>query len=328
MTFPNEKAEIRAHEIEKTKAEIQVLTKKLYFLEDMQKRQKSPAEIAFKRVYGHYPVTDIADTCWEGQTWFAFQEGYNAASEEKVGVDKPSMTNCVLTGNPPDGYVTWNEWYGEMGSKGILHNLEISAKGILHTLEISSKEYQPTPLEKLQESNWYVDPKTLLKYNWESTQVSVFKYNQRTYIRYEDMGLFAWLIVDKADPIEDEDTLKILENEMNKQKEEYPYKKYTPEETEKGLKDAMKTAKENGVFDEPKPKPKPLTLKQLLQKWEFNFSFKWENRKNRSSELYEEEVERFIQMFTEWMPDAMDDVQDDWDDGYNSYHNTLMEKLK
>jgi hypothetical protein len=35
------------------------------------------------------------------------------------------------------------------------------------------------------------------------------------------MGLFAWLVVDKADPIEDVDTLKILENEMNKQKEEY-----------------------------------------------------------------------------------------------------------
>ena len=270
MTFTNEKAEIRAHEIEKTKAEIKVLTKKLSFLEDMQKHQKSPAEEAFKRVYGHYPVTDIADTFWEGQTWFAFQQGYNTAYEEK---DKPSMTNCVLTGNPPDGYVTWNEWYGEMGSKGILHNLEISSKGILHTLEISSKEYQPTPLEKLQESNWYVDPKTLLKSNWEP-------------------------------------------------------KTQTPEETEKSLKDAMKTAKENGVFDEPKPKPKPLTLKQLLQKWEFNFSFKWENRKNRSSELYEEEVERFIQMFTEWMPDAMDDVQDDWDDGYNSYHNTLIGKLK
>ena len=323
MTSLNEKAEIRAHEIEKTKAEIQVLTKKLSFLEDMQKHQKSPAEEAFKRVYGHYPVTDIADTFWEGQTWFAFQQGYNAAYEEK---DKPSMTNCVLTGNPPDGYVTWNEWYGEMGSKGILHNLEISSKGILHTLEISSKEYQPTPLEKLQESNWYVDPKTLLKYNWESTQVSAFKYNQRTYIRHEGMGVFAWLIVDKADPIEDEDTLKILENEMNKQKEEYPYKKYTPEETEKGLKDAMKTAKENGVFDE--PEPETLTLKNLLKKWEFNFAFKWENPKNRSSELYEEEVERFIQMFTEWMPDAIWVLHDDWDDGYNSYHNTLMRKLK
>lgn len=160
----------------------------------------------------------------------------------------------------------------------------------------------------------------------QPTQVSAFRYNQRTYIRHEDMGLFAWLVVDKADPIEDVDTLKILENEMNKQKEEYPYKKYTPEETEKSLKDAMKTAQSEGVFDE--PEPETLTLKNLLKKWEFNFAFKWENPKNRSSELYEEEVERFIQMFIEWMPDAVDDVQDDWDDGYNSYRNALMEKLK
>ena len=158
------------------------------------------------------------------------------------------------------------------------------------------------------------------------TQVSAFRYNQRTYIRHEGMGLFAWLIVDKADPIEDVNIVKILENEMNKQKEKYPYKKYTPEETEKSLKDAMKQAKSDGVFDE--PKPETLTLKQLLNKWEIDFSAKWKNPKNRSSELYEEEVERFIQMFMEWMPDAVDDVQDDWYDGYNAYHDTVMENLK
>jgi hypothetical protein len=105
---------------------------------------------------------------------------------------------------------------------------------------------------------------------------------------------------------------------------EYPYKKYTPEETEKSLKDAMETAKANGVFDE----PETLTLKNLLKKWEFDFSAKWENDDNKTSELYEEEVERFIQMFIEWMPDDIDDVQDDWDDGYNSYRDAVMEKLK
>ena len=195
MTFTNEKAEIRAHEIEKTKAEIQVLTKKLSFLEDMQKHQKSPAEIAFKIVYGHYPVTDIADTCWEGQTWFAFQQGYHSAKEDY--------------------------------------------------------KYQPTPQE--------------------------------------------------------------------------------PEQVEQGLRDAMKTAKEQGVFDE--PKPETLTLKQLLKKWEIDFAANWAIPKNRSSELYEEEVERFIQMFTEWMPDANKDYGDGnwehgWNTGYNAYHNTLMRKLK
>ncbi len=115
----------------------------------------------------------------------------------------------------------------------------------------------------------------------------------------------------------------------NVDKKEYPYKKYTPEETEKSLKDAMKTAQSEGVFDE----PETLTLKQLLKKWEFDFSAKWENPKNRTSELYEEEVERFIQMFTEWMPDANKEYDDSnwehgWNTGYNAYRNNLMRKLK
>jgi hypothetical protein len=100
-----------------------------------------------------------------------------------------------------------------------------------------------------------------------------------------------------------------------------------PEETEKSLKDAMKTAKSQGLFDE----PETLTLKQLLKKWEFDFSAKWENPKNRTSELYDEEVERFIQMFEEWLPDAI--VADIgrsqlWNGGYNAYRRTLMGKLK
>jgi hypothetical protein len=145
-------------------------------------------------------------------------------------------------------------------------------KGYNTSYEETVSKFQPTPLEKLKESNWYVDPKTLLKSNWEP-------------------------------------------------------KPQTPEETEKSLKDAMKTAKQNGVFDE--QEPETLTLKNLLKKWEFNFAFKWENPKNRTSELYEEEVERFIQMFEEWMPDAIGVVgDDDWDDGYNSYRDALMEKLK
>ena len=72
-------------EIEKTKKEIEVLTKKLSFLEELEKT-KSPAEEAFKRVYGRYPITDIADTCWDGSTWTNFINGYDAGQEDyKVG---------------------------------------------------------------------------------------------------------------------------------------------------------------------------------------------------------------------------------------------------
>jgi hypothetical protein len=180
MTFPNEK--------EKIKAEIQVLTKKLSLLEEMEKHKKSPAEEAYKRWWGEYPGTETW-TVYDETRWVGFQKGYNTSYEETVS------------------------------------------------------KFQPTA--------------------------------------------------------------------------------QTPEQVAQGLRDAMQTAKSQGVFDE----PETLTLKQLLKKWEFDFSGKW--AKNMiTSELYEEEVERFIQMFIEWMPDAIGDVQDDWDDGYNAYRNTLTRKLK
>ena len=92
---------------------------------------------------------------------------------------------------------------------------------------------------------------------------------------------------------------------------------------------AMKTAQSEGVFDE--PKPETLTLKQLLKKWEIDFAANW--AKNRTSELYEEEVERFIQMFTEWMPyeindNGLSEWDHGWNTGYSAYRNNLMRKLK
>ena len=108
-------------EIEKTEGEIKVLQAKLELLKEMEKH-KTPCEIAYRDWWGEYPTT-----AWRNDIdrWNAFEKGYNASKVTEV---EPSMTNCVLLGNPPDGYVTWNEWYNEMGSKGILHNLKISAK--------------------------------------------------------------------------------------------------------------------------------------------------------------------------------------------------------
>ena len=148
--------------------------------------------------------------------------------------------------------------------------------------------------------------------------------HKRVYGHYPDTGIgdghsyIWWDVFQKGYNAAKEETVS-----------EYPYKKYTPEETEKSLKDAMKTAKSQGVFDE--PKPETLTLKNLLKKWEFDFSAKWENDDNKTSELYEEEVERFIQMFEEWMPDAIvADIgrSELWTGGYNAYRRTLMGKLK
>ena len=68
-------------EIEKVKAQIQVLQKKLDFLEELEKT-KSPVEEAYKDWWGEYP----GDENWtsDATRWQGFQAGYNAAYEEKV----------------------------------------------------------------------------------------------------------------------------------------------------------------------------------------------------------------------------------------------------
>jgi len=55
-------------EIEKTKKEIEVLTKKLSFLEELEKT-KSPVEEAYKRVYGKYPVKDVSEDLTPLDNW-------------------------------------------------------------------------------------------------------------------------------------------------------------------------------------------------------------------------------------------------------------------
>lgn len=98
--------------------------------------QRTLVEEAYKDAYGKYPVKEVSENLtaednWNVISWSAFQEGYERAQQKEV---KPFITNCVITGNPPDGYVSWSDWFIELGSKGILHNLRIS-----------SKNYEPTP---------------------------------------------------------------------------------------------------------------------------------------------------------------------------------------
>ena len=124
--------------IQQLKENIALLQMKLQKLEELQ-RTKSPAEEAFRKVYYRYP--DKLDDKY-GSAWDIFEKGYNASKATEV---EPSMINCVLLGNPPDGYVAWNMWYDEVGSKGILHNLKISSK------DYKVGEYQPTPQEPEEE---------------------------------------------------------------------------------------------------------------------------------------------------------------------------------
>jgi hypothetical protein len=56
------------------------------------------------------------------------------ADEDPCETPKPSMTNCFIEGNPPNGCPAWSVWYEEFGSRGILNNLKIS-----------SVDYKPIP---------------------------------------------------------------------------------------------------------------------------------------------------------------------------------------
>ena len=76
-------------EIEKVKAEIKVLEKKLSFLEELEKT-KSPVEEAFKDWMGVYPPTNPSVDNIFDIRWRAFQMGYNAAYEEKVSEWEPT----------------------------------------------------------------------------------------------------------------------------------------------------------------------------------------------------------------------------------------------
>ena len=63
-------------ELEKTEGEIKVLQAKLELLKEME-NHKSPAEEAYKAVYGWYPPTTPSVSNYEDNRWSAFQSGYS-----------------------------------------------------------------------------------------------------------------------------------------------------------------------------------------------------------------------------------------------------------
>lgn len=89
-------------EIEKTEGEIKVLQAKLELLKEME-NHKTPCEIAFKRVYGHYPDEDLDDYgTYYDTTWINFRKGYEAAQKDyKVGEYQPTPIETVCYYNDP-----------------------------------------------------------------------------------------------------------------------------------------------------------------------------------------------------------------------------------
>jgi len=93
-------------EIEELKAQIKVLGAKLSLLEEIEKH-KSPAEEAYKRVYGNYPTGEYS--------WIVFKKGYKSAQEDyKVGEYQP-------TPQKPEELKTLYQMFEDEGAYGQLY---------------------------------------------------------------------------------------------------------------------------------------------------------------------------------------------------------------
>ena len=162
-------------------------------------------------------------------------------------------------------------------------------------------------LRKLEEQ----EPEMLLL---RQGKVDIVDYNHRTHYRieYTDSfsGVYKWFVrklgeVAFLEEIRDVNVYAPLEElyqkEVVKQKDDYPYKKYTPEETEQSLKEAFVKAQQTEKWKETQKlideedsdknfknsldlirewgeKNKPPTLKELLWEW-------WEDIFTRNSDL-------------------------------------------
>ena len=110
-------------------------------------------------------------------------------------------------------------------------------------------------------------------------KVDIVDYDTKVYYRieYTDSfsGAYVWFLRRRGEKsirqVRDINVYGVLEDyyqkQVLKQKEDYPYKKQTPEETAEGLRNAMKQAKEDGVFDEP-TKPMDEVVDRLVKKYQ------------------------------------------------------------
>jgi hypothetical protein len=109
-------------------------------------------------------------------------------------------------------------------------------------------------------------------------KVDIVDYDKKAYYRieYTDSfsGSYVWFVRRRGEEsirqVRDVNIYGVLEDyyqkQVVKQKEEYPYKKQTPEEVAEGLRNAMIQAKKEGVFDEPKFTELP-TLYEIIADW-------------------------------------------------------------
>ena len=169
-------------------------------------------------------------------------------------------------------------------------------------------------LKKLEEQ----DPEMLLL---RQGKVDFVDYDGKKYIRIEYTDSFAdeynWYVrrvgEDAIASVRDVNVYAHLEElyqkEVVKQKNDYPYKKYTPEETEQSLKEAFREAIKNGIIPEikeptdelveklvSKSLSKSKTLTDLIHRW-------WEDVFTTHSDWdMETSIEDLVDQIQLWLP--------------------------
>ena len=147
-------------------------------------------------------------------------------------------------------------------------------------------------LRKLEEQ----DPEMLLL---RQGKVDIVDYDGKKYFRIEYTDSFAdeynWYVrrvgEDAIRPVRDVNVYASLEElyqkEVVKQKDDYPYKKYTPEETEQSLKEAFREAVKQGVVSSTKPQ----TLYDVCMNW-------WDDTFTKK----ETSLQELVDAIEEWLP--------------------------
>jgi hypothetical protein len=112
-----------------------------------------------------------------------------------------------------------------------------------------------------------------------------------------------WFAFQKGYEVAHKDTV-----ENNKNFEPTPQ---TPEQVEQGLRDAMKKAKEDAVFDEPKTE----TLHDVIYKWKYDTS--------------DSTCDVLVDMIEEWLPDKIEYEDDEeYEIGWNEAIQAIKGKLR
>jgi len=203
--------------------------------------------------------------------------------------------------------------YGNYPDTGICNGMsyvwwDVFCKGYNASKEECKVEEKPTPQE--QENNEWRN--VALRFGEELVSIGP--------CGYYDMTANDWLEWAKgAYEKNSDDLLKFMREKQRKcealteklqEKTVIEPTSQTPEQVEQGLRDAMKKAKEDGVFDEPKTE----TLHEIILKW--------------CDDDNQPTCDVLVDMIKEWLPDELEYDGEEYHLGWNDAIRTTKDKLK